>query len=178
MLNLKDVKETGEAVTGVSSEGEVVTLEPHFVEVVDWNVIFLLAGMMIIVGIMKRSGIFQYIAIRSAQVAKGKPLAILLIMSFVTAVLSAFLDNVTTVVLTAPVTITIARNLKISPIPLLIAQILASNIGGTATLIGDPPNIMIGSATIGTGHELGFLEFIVELTPVVVVIFAVFLGMC
>ncbi len=178
MLNMKDVKETGEAVTGVNSKGEVETLEPHFVEVVDWNVIFLLAGMMIIVGIMKRSGIFQYIAIRSAQVAKGKPLAILLIMSFVTAVLSAFLDNVTTVVLTAPVTITIARNLKINPIPLLIAQILASNIGGTATLIGDPPNIMIGSATIGTGHELGFLEFIVELTPVVVVIFAVFLGMC
>ncbi len=178
MSELIDVHESGEAVTGVTDKGVVETVESHYSEVVDWNVIFLLAGMMIIVGIMKRSGVFQYIAISSAKIAKGDPMSILLIMSFVTAFLSAFLDNVTTVVLTAPVTITIARNLRICPIPMLIAQILASNIGGTATLIGDPPNIMIGSATMGTKHELGFLEFIKELTPVVVIIFIVFLGMC
>ncbi|MFA4987079.1 MAG: ArsB/NhaD family transporter [Candidatus Brocadiia bacterium] len=170
--------ETGQAASGVvekkEEDGTVVretaTIEPNYVEVVDWNVIILLAAMMLIVGIMRHSGIFQYIAIKAAHMSKGNPVAILILMSVVTAILSAFLDNVTTVVLTVPVTITVARTLKINPIPMLIAQIIASNIGGTATLIGDPPNIMIGSATTSTPHPLGFVEFIVELTPVVVVI--------
>ncbi|MFA4986310.1 MAG: SLC13 family permease, partial [Candidatus Brocadiia bacterium] len=173
------VSETGQAASGVvekkEEDGTVVretaTVTPNYVEVVDWNVIILLAAMMLIVGIMRHSGIFQYIAIKAAHMSKGNPISILLLMATCTAFLSAFLDNVTTVVLTVPVTITVARTLKINPIPMLIAQILASNIGGTATLIGDPPNIMIGSATMNTPHPLGFMEFIVELTPVVVVIF-------
>lgn len=132
---------------------------------VDWNTLGLLIGMMIIVGITRMSGVFQYLAIKAAKKAKGEPVYILVALATVTAVLSAFLDNVTTVLLLVPVTFTIADMLGVDPIPFLISQVLASNIGGTATLIGDPPNIMIGSQA-----HLGFVDFLVNLTPVVVVI--------
>ncbi len=136
---------------------------------IDWNVIFLLLGMMIIVTITRRTGIFQYLAIKSAKLAKGDPVRVVILLSAVTAFLSALLDNVTTVLFMAPVTLLIADGLGIRPLPLLIAQIFASNIGGTATLIGDPPNIMVGSAA-----NLGFLSFIVHLAPIAVAAFAAF----
>lgn len=124
-------------------------------EHIDWNVIFLLIGMMVIMNITKRTGLFQYIAIRVAKFARGEPLAILLLLSLVTALFSAFLDNVTTVLIIIPITILIAVELAISPVPFVITLAIASNIGGTATLIGDPPNIMIGSAA-----GLQFLDFV------------------
>ena len=134
--------------------------------VVDFNTVGLLVGMMIIVGITRQTGVFEYLAIKAAKGSKGKPLKILASLSLVTAVLSALLDNVTTVLFIVPVTIVIARQLEISPVPFLITEIIASNIGGTATLIGDPPNIMIGSAT-----GLGFMDFVLNLTPLVVVVY-------
>lgn len=137
---------------------------------VDWNVIFLLISMMIIINLMRPTGIFEYIAIRSAKLGKGDPLRILGIFAVVTAVLSAFLDNVTTVLLITPVTLLIADALDVDPIPYLISGALASNIGGTATLIGDPPNIMIASKT-----KLEFMDFLIHMGPVVIVVFAVYL---
>jgi Na+/H+ antiporter NhaD/arsenite permease-like protein len=115
-------------------------------EFIDWNTIGLLAGMMIIVAILNKTGLFEYLAIRSAQLGKARPGRILILLSLVTAFLSAFLDNVTTVILMVPVTFLIADALNVSPLPFLLAQVMASNIGGAATLIGDPPNILIGSA--------------------------------
>lgn len=135
---------------------------------IDWNTIGLLIGMMIIVGVTRETGVFEFIAIWSAKKAGGDPIRIMVALSAITAVASAFLDNVTTVLLIVPVTFSIAKELKLNPMPFLIPEIMASNIGGTATLIGDPPNIMIGSAT-----HLTFLDFIINLTPVVVVIFIV-----
>lgn len=132
---------------------------------IDFNTIGLLVGMMIIVGITRRSGVFEYLAVKSAKQSKGEPIAIMVALSVITAVLSALLDNVTTVLLIVPVTFSIARSLEINPMPILISEILASNIGGTSTLIGDPPNIMIGSAV-----GLGFMDFVINLTPVVIVI--------
>jgi Na+/H+ antiporter NhaD/arsenite permease-like protein len=136
------------------------------VEAIDFNTIGLLVGMMIIVGITRQTGVFEFLAIKAAKSSKGEPLKIMAALCLVTAVLSAFLDNVTTVLLIVPVTFAIARQLQITPLPFLIAEIIASNIGGTATLIGDPPNIMIGSAT-----GLGFMDFVFNLTPVIVVIY-------
>ena len=138
-------------------------------EAIDLNVIFLLAGMMVIASTLARTGLFEWLAIRSVRLSGGEPLRLLLILSLVTAVLSAFLDNVTTVVLTAPITLSVARRLDISPTPYLISQILASNIGGTATLIGDPPNILIGSAA-----GLDFAAFLMNLAPVTVLVFVAF----
>ena len=132
---------------------------------VDFNTLGLLLGMMLIVNVTRRSGLFQYVAIWSAKKVDARPWGIMLMMSIVTAVFSAFLDNVTTVLLTVPVTLLITDELKVKPYPYLFAQIFASNIGGTATLIGDPPNIMIGSAT-----GLTFNDFAIALTPVIVVI--------
>jgi Na+/H+ antiporter NhaD/arsenite permease-like protein len=126
---------------------------------IDFNTLGLLVGMMIIVGITRKSGVFEYLAIISARIAGGRPLVIMVLLAIVTAVLSAFLDNVTTVLLIVPVTYTITDRLGINPIPFLFTEILASNIGGTATMIGDPPNIMIGSAT-----GLGFIDFIINLS--------------
>ena len=137
---------------------------------VDYNVIFLLIGMMIIINIMKETGIFQWVAIKSAKVARGEPFRLMVILSIVTAVLSAFLDNVTTVLLIAPVTILICDALEIDPFPFLLTEILASNIGGTATLIGDPPNIMIASKA-----HLTFMDFIYNLFPVIVICMIVYL---
>ncbi|AEF94040.1 Citrate transporter [Desulfotomaculum nigrificans CO-1-SRB] len=138
------------------------------VEAIDFNTIGLLVGMMIIVGIARNSGIFEYLAVRAAKQSKGEPIAIMISLAIITATLSAFLDNVTTVLLIVPVTFSIAKSLEINPTPILLAEVLASNIGGTATLIGDPPNIMIGSAT-----GLGFMDFVINLTPVIIVIMAV-----
>lgn len=132
---------------------------------IDFNTIGLLMGMMIIVLIMSKTGLFQFVAITAAKVSKGYPVRIMVVLAIVTAVFSAFLNNVTNILLIAPVTFVIADNLKINPLPFLIAEILLSNIGGTATLIGDPPNILIGSAAGFT-----FMDFVVELLPVVVVI--------
>ncbi|CAH1059668.1 SLC13 family permease [Paenibacillus pseudetheri] len=133
---------------------------------IDFNTIGLLVGMMMIVGITAETGLFKYAAVKSAKLAKGKPRRILIALFVVTAVASAFLDNVTTVLLMVPVTFSITRQLRINPLPFLMSQIIASNVGGTATLIGDPPNIMIGSAV----KELTFMSFISNLTPVIIII--------
>jgi Na+/H+ antiporter NhaD/arsenite permease-like protein len=135
---------------------------------IDFNTIGLLFGMMVIVGITSKSGVFEYVAIRAAHSTGGNPMKIMIALSLITAVASALLDNVTTVLLVVPVTISICSALEVNPVPFFIAEILASNIGGTATLIGDPPNIMIGSAT-----GIGFMDFVVNLGPVVVVILTV-----
>ena len=134
---------------------------------VDFNTLGLLLGMMLIVNITRRSGLFQFVAIWSAKKVKADPWRVLLMMSLVTAFFSAFLDNVTTVLLTVPVTMLITQELKVRPYPYLFSQIFASNIGGTATLIGDPPNIMIGSAA-----GLAFNDFGLHLTPVIIVVMA------
>ncbi len=139
---------------------------------IDLNVIFLLAGMMVLAAILRRTGFFQWLAILSVKVAGGDPFRLLVVLSVVCAGISALLDNVTTVVLIAPVTLYIATVLRVSPVPFLISEILASNIGGTATLIGDPPNILIGSAS-----GLGFLEFVANLGPISLAILVVFLLM-
>jgi Na+/H+ antiporter NhaD/arsenite permease-like protein len=139
---------------------------------IDLNVIFLLAGMMILAAILRRTGFFQWLAILSVKVAGGDPFRLLVVLTVVCAAISAFLDNVTTVVLIAPVTLYIATVLRVSPVPFLVSEILASNIGGTATLIGDPPNILIGSAS-----GLGFPEFLVNLGPISLSILVVFVVM-
>jgi len=135
---------------------------------IDFNTIGLLTGMMILVSISRRSGMFQYLAVRAAQLAKAHPAGILLLLQLTTAVLSALLDNVTTVLLIVPVTLAICNTLKVPAYPYLFAEIFASNIGGTATLIGDPPNILIGSQV-----GLTFNDFVYELTPVILVVLAV-----
>jgi Na+/H+ antiporter NhaD/arsenite permease-like protein len=132
---------------------------------IDWNTIGTLAGMMIIMSIAQRSGVFQYLAIWAAQWAKANPAALLVLLQLVTAVVSALLNNVTTVLLMAPVTLAITRELKVPPYPFLFAEVFASNIGGTATLIGDPPNIMIGSLA-----GLDFNAFLIHLAPVIVLV--------
>jgi Na+/H+ antiporter NhaD/arsenite permease-like protein len=135
---------------------------------IDWNTIGLLTGMMILVSISRRSGMFEYLAVWSAKAAKAHPGGILLLLQITTAVLSAFLDNVTTVLLIVPVTLAICTTLKVPAYPYLFAEIFASNIGGTATLIGDPPNILIGSQV-----GLSFNQFVYHLTPVIVIVMAV-----
>jgi len=142
------------------------------IEAVHWETLGLLVGMMILVGILKESGIFGYLAIKSAQLAGGRPGRILIYLGLITAVLSAFLDNVTTVLLMFPVTLVIARVVEEDPIPYLIVEVLASNIGGTSTLVGDPPNIIIGTVV----NELTFMDFIVNLAPPIFVILLVTLG--
>lgn len=144
----------------------------YFVNFIDFNVIFLLISMMIIVSITARSGVFNFLATHLLSFTKGKPVAILITLGFFTGFVSAFLDNVTTVILIMPITFAIAQKLEISPMPFLIAEVFASNIGGTATLIGDPPNIIIGSA-----GNLSFSDFICELTPIVLIILFVVLMM-
>ncbi len=134
---------------------------------IDFGTLGVLVGMMIFVAVVKNSGIFEYLAIRAAKIAKGNPWLIMVLFCLITAVLSAFLDNVTTVLLIGPVTFTVCKMLKISPVPFFIAEIIASNVGGTATLIGDPPNIMIGSAT-----GLTFFDFLMYDGPAVLIILA------
>lgn len=137
---------------------------------VDWNVIFLLVGMMVIASILRHTGLFQWIAIQAVKLGKGNPFRVLLILSVVIALTSALLDNVTIVVLAAPVALFVAASLRVSPLPFLIAAILASNIGGTATLVGDPPNILIGSAA-----SIDFLTFAANLAPISLLILLGFL---
>jgi Na+/H+ antiporter NhaD/arsenite permease-like protein len=140
---------------------------------VDWNVVFLLLGMMIIVGVIKQTGLFEYLAITAAKRARGRPFAVLALFVVITAVASAALDNVTTVLLIAPVTFLVCDRLGLNPIPFLIAEVMASNIGGTATLIGDPPNIIIASRA-----GLSFNDFLVHLAPFIVVLLVVFVVVC
>ena len=149
----------------------ILEQEQAATEFVDWNTIGLLAGMMVIVAILERTGVFEYLAIKSAQWGEARPGRILILLSLVTALLSAFLDNVTTVILMVPVTFLIADALESSPIPFLLTQVMASNVGGAATLIGDPPNILIGSAA-----DLSFLDFVFALTPVVLLTLPAVLG--
>jgi Na+/H+ antiporter NhaD/arsenite permease-like protein len=138
------------------------------IESVDFNTIGLLAGMMILVYLTQQTGVYDYIAIRAGQISKGRPLWVVLSLAGTTALLSAFLDNLTTILLVVPITFLLADALDIDPIPLIIIEVISSNIGGTATLIGDPPNIIIAGAT-----GLSFNEFIVNLAPIVIVTFAV-----
>ena len=147
----------------------VLTVESGF-SYVDINTIGVLIGMMLFVAIVKNSGIFEYIAIKAAKIAKGRPWPLMLLLCIITAVLSGFLDNVTTVLLIGPMTLAITNMLKTSPVPFFITQIMASNIGGTATLIGDPPNIMIGSAA-----GLSFLDFVANTGLAVVFVLAAML---
>ena len=139
---------------------------------IDWNVIFLLFGMMIIVGVLRQTGVFEYVAIWAAKRANGKPLRIMILLVLVTAFASALLDNVTTVLLIAPVTLLVCDRLDINPIPFLIAEVLASNIGGASTLVGDPPNIIIASRA-----GLSFNDFLVHMMPIVLIVLAVFIAL-
>lgn len=163
-------------ILGLVSQTKTINgvLNPlYFVQYIDFNVIFLLISMMIIVNITTKSGIFNYIANELLKKTKGHPLAILAVLGVFTAFVSAFLDNVTTVILIMPITFSIAEKLDINPIPYLLTEVFASNIGGTATLIGDPPNIIIGSAAGFT-----FMDFVNNLTLVVcMILFAVILFM-
>jgi Na+/H+ antiporter NhaD/arsenite permease-like protein len=145
-----------------------VLTQEEAIKGIDWNTIGLLTGMMILVSVSRRSGMFQYLAVWAAQAAKAHPAGILLLLQITTAVLSAFLDNVTTVLLVVPVTLAITKTLEVPAYPYLFAEIFASNIGGTATLIGDPPNILIGSQV-----GLTFNDFVIHLTPVIVVVMVV-----
>lgn len=137
----------------------IVTQEDAFLSI-DLNVIFLLAGMMMIAHVMGETGIFQWLAVQAVRIGRGEPVRILLIISAITAIASALLDNVTVVVLIAPVILYVARTLDVNPVPFLIAGVMASNVGGAATLIGDPPNILIGSAA-----DIDFLSFLVNMGP-------------
>ncbi len=138
------------------------------IEAVDFNTIGLLVGMMILVYLTQQTGVYDYIAIRAGQLSRGEPLRVVLYLAGTTALLSAFLDNLTTILLVVPITFLLADALDVDPVPLVIIEVMASNIGGTATLIGDPPNIIIAGAT-----DLSFNSFIVNLAPIVVVTFAV-----
>ena len=134
-------------------------------EAIDYNTLGLLISMMVIVMITKHSGVFEYLAIKAVKISNADPLRLLLLLSLITAVFSAFLDNVTTILLILPITLDICKELRLKPVPFIISQVFSSNIGGTATLIGDPPNIMIGSST-----SLSFMDFIFNTAPVCLVI--------
>ena len=132
---------------------------------IDFNTIGVLIGMMMFVAVVKNSGIFEYLAVKAARIAKGDPWRIMVYFMIITAVLSAFLDNVTTVLLIGPMTFSICKTLELNPIPFLMTQIISSNVGGTATLIGDPPNIMLGSAA-----DITFVQFILYDGPIVAIV--------
>jgi Na+/H+ antiporter NhaD/arsenite permease-like protein len=140
---------------------------------VDWNVIFLLLGMMAIVGVLKQTGVFEYLAIWAAKRARGRPYRLMVLLVVITALASALLDNVTTVLLIAPVTFLVCERLALPVVPFLIAEAMASNIGGAATLVGDPPNIIIASR-----GGLSFNDFLVHMAPMIIVVLVVFLGLC
>ncbi|NUW44534.1 ArsB/NhaD family transporter [Nonomuraea rhodomycinica] len=140
---------------------------------VDWNVILLLLGMMIIVGVLKETGVFEYLAIWAAKRARGRPFRLMVLLVLITAAASALLDNVTTVLLIAPVTFLVCERLAVNAAPFLIAEAMASNIGGAATLVGDPPNIIIASRA-----GLSFNDFLVHMAPMIVVLMVVFVGLC
>ncbi|MBD0290637.1 MAG: ArsB/NhaD family transporter [Thermoleophilia bacterium] len=163
VIALEWVHRTKVALTGALIMVGVGVLElDQAIEAVDWATLGLLAGMMILVGLTEKTGVFTYLALRVAQLSRGKPFRLVFLLAAVTGLMSAFLDNLTAILLVVPITLLLADVLRISPIPLVLVEIFASNIGGTATLIGDPPNIMIGTAVA----ELSFLDFIVNLAPV------------
>lgn len=166
------VERINRAIIALLGAGLAISLglltQEQAIQGIDFNTLALLIGMMIIVALAKHSGLFQSVALFACKLVRGNPAGILALLMLVTAIFSAFLDNVTTVLLVAPVTLEIARDLRIKAYPLLFSEIFASNIGGTATLIGDPPNILIGSAA-----GLTFSDFALELTPVIIVILAV-----
>jgi len=143
-----------------------VLTQTEAINYIDFNTLGLLIGMMIIVAVTRKTGIFEYVGIQAIKLSNAKPWKIIFFLSFATAFLSAFLDNVTTVLLFVPITLAITDTMKLNPIPFLIAEILSSNIGGTATLIGDPPNIMIGSVS-----QLSFIDFIINNTPIIILVF-------
>ena len=130
---------------------------------IDWNVIFFLIGMMLVIAVLRRTGIFMYIAIKTAKIDRGNPLLIMMLMFVITAIASAFLGSVTTIMILIPIILLICNELKITPVPYIIMMVVASNMGGAATMIGDPPNIIIGSAT-----DYDFLDFIFNLTPAII----------
>ena len=159
---------------GLVSQSKMIgdSLNAHyFANFVDFNVIFLLVSMMILVLITTKSGVFTWIANELLKFTKGSPIKILFALGLFTAIVSAFLDNVTTVILVMPITFAIAKQLELNPVPILITEVIASNIGGTSTLIGDPPNIIIGSAA-----GFSFMDFIIELAPVVAIILLIVLA--
>ncbi|HYI59745.1 MAG TPA: ArsB/NhaD family transporter [Microlunatus sp.] len=166
-------------VTALAGAGVVVALGVSSAEDifyssetgVDWDVIFLLLGMMIIVGILRQTGVFEFVAIWAAKRAKGSPLRVMILLVLITAVASAFLDNVTTVLLIAPVTLLVCDRLDVNPVPFLIAEVLASNIGGAATLIGDPPNIIIASRS-----GLTFNDFLINMAPMAALALGAFIA--
>ncbi len=162
-------------ILGLVSQAKTLdngALNPHyFANFIDFNVIFLLVSMMILVLIATKSGVFTWIANELLKLTKGNPVKILFALGLFTAVVSAFLDNVTTVILVMPITFAIAKQLEINPVPILITEVFCSNIGGTSTLIGDPPNIIIGSAA-----GFSFMDFVVELAPIIAVILLVVLA--
>ena len=165
-------EQVNRAIVALTGAGVMIIVgvleQEEAIKGVDWNTLGLLTGMMILVSVSRRSGMFEFVAVWSARAAKAHPAGIMLLLQVATAVLSALLDNVTTVLLIVPVTLAITKTLKVPPYPFLFAEIMASNIGGTATLIGDPPNIIIGSQV-----GLTFNDFIYHLTPVIVIVLVV-----
>lgn len=148
-----------------------ILTQPQAMTAVDWNVIFFLIGMMLVISVLRETGLFMYIAIKAAKIGRGSPLRIMLLMFVVTAVVSAFLGSVTTIMILVPIALFIASELKINPVPMITSMVIASNMGGAATMIGDPPNILIGSAT-----KYNFLDFIFNLTPPIILITITSLG--
>ena len=139
---------------------------------IDWNVIFFLIGMMLTISVMRETGMFMYIAIKTAKIAKGSPLKIMALMFMATALISAILGSVTTIMILIPIVLLISEELKITPVPFIITMVVASNMGGAATMIGDPPNILIASAT-----KFTFVDFVLNLTPIILIIVAFSLGL-
>ena len=142
-----------------------IVSQPAAFAAIDWNVIFFLIGMMLVISVLRETGIFMFVAIKIAKLARGSPLHIMMMMFLATALISAFLGSVTTIMILVPIVMLISAELKITPVPFIITMVIASNMGGTATMVGDPPNVMIGSAT-----DLSFTDFIVNLTPPVLII--------
>jgi Na+/H+ antiporter NhaD/arsenite permease-like protein len=166
LIAIEWVHRTKVALAGAAAMVLIGVLDQEgAIAAVDWATLGLLAGMMVIVGLTEPTGVFTFLALRVAQLSNGNPVALVFLLALVTGLLSAFLDNLTAILLVVPITLLIADLLRISPIPLVLVEIVASNIGGTATLIGDPPNIMIGTAR----SELSFVDFIVNLAPVAIV---------
>ncbi len=139
---------------------------------IDWNVIFFLIGMMLTISVMRETGMFMYIAIKTAKIAKGSPLKIMALMFMATALISAILGSVTTIMILIPIVLLISEELKITPVPFIITMVVASNMGGAATMIGDPPNILIAGAT-----KFTFVDFVLNLTPIILIIVAFSLGL-
>ncbi len=170
LIATERINKTGVALAGAMAMFFLPVINSHEVFYsedtgIDWDVIFLLLGMMIIVGVVRQTGVFEYVAIWSAKRAKGSPLRIMMLLVAVTAFGSAFLDNVTTVLLIAPVTLLVCDRLAISPVPFLIVEAFAANIGGAASLVGDPTTIIIG-----TGAGLSFVSFLANMAPAVIIV--------